>query len=82
MDRYNYDAGWPIFNTPPETQEQTLVKLDYTINENHRVEYIYQDTQDINYREYDRPASNYVFSAHYYVYPIDRQKILSLILVI
>ena len=74
MDRYNYDAGWPIFNTPPETQEQTLVKLDYTINENHRVEYIYQDTQDINYREYDRPASNYVFSAHYYVYPIDRQK--------
>ena len=43
MQRYNYDAGWPIFNTPPETQEQTLVKLDYTINENHRVEYIYQD---------------------------------------
>ena len=38
MQRYNYDAGWPIFNAPPESQEQTLVKLDYSINDNHRVE--------------------------------------------
>ena len=74
MQRYNYDAGWPIFNAPPESQEQTLVKLDYSINDNHRVEYIYQDTQDINIREYDRPNLNYVFSSHYYVYPIDREK--------
>ena len=72
--RYNYDAGWPIFNTPPETQEQTLIKLDYNINDNHRVEYVYQETQDINIREYDRPNTNYVFSSHYYVYPIDREK--------
>ena len=50
------------------------MKLDYSINDNHRVEYIYQDTQDINIREYDRPNLNYVFSSHYYVYPIDREK--------
>ena len=74
MQRYNYDAGWPIFNAPPESQEQTLLKLDYAINDNHRVEYIYQETQDINIREYDRPNLNYVFSSHYYVYPIDREK--------
>ena len=74
MQRYNYDAGWPIFNAPPESQEQTLVKLDYNVNDNHRLEFIYQDTQDINIREYDRPNLNYVFSSHYYVYPIDRQK--------
>ena len=72
--RYNYDAGWPIFNAPPESQEQTLIKLDYNINDNHRVEYVYQETQDINIREYDRPNQNYVFSSHYYVYPIDREK--------
>ena len=72
--RYGYDAGWPIFNAPPESQEQTLVKLDYNINDNHRVEYVYQETQDLNVREYDRPASNYVFSSHYYFYPIDREK--------
>ena len=74
MQRYNYDAGWPIFNAPPESQEQTLLKLDYAINDNHRIEYIYQETQDINIREYDRPNLNYVFSSHYYVYPIDREK--------
>ncbi len=74
LSRYNYDSGWPIFNAPPETQEQTLIKLDYSINDNHRVEYIYQETQDINIREYDRPNLNYVFSSHYYVYPIDREK--------
>ena len=72
--RYNYDAGWPIFNAPPESQEQPLIKLDYNINDNHRVEYVYQETQDINIREYDRPNQNYVFSSHYYVYPIDREK--------
>ena len=72
--RYGYDAGWPIFNAPPESQEQTLVKLDYNINDNHRVEYVYQETQDLNVREYDRPQSNYVFSSHYYFYPIDREK--------
>ena len=74
MQRYNYDAGWPIFNAPPETQEQTLLKLDYSINDSHRVEYIYQETQDVNIREYDFPQFNYVFSSHYYVYPIDREK--------
>ena len=74
LSRYNYDSGWPIFDAPPESQEQTLVKLDYNINDNHRLEFIYQDTQDINIREYDRPERNYVFSSHYYVYPIDRQK--------
>ena len=74
LQRYNYDSGWPIFNAPPETQEQTLLKLDYSINDNHRVEYIYQETQDVNIREYDFPSSNYVFSSHYYVYPIDREK--------
>ena len=74
LQRYNYDAGWPIFNAPPETQEQTLLKLDYAINDDHRVEYIYQETQDVNIRDYDGPSSNYVFSSHYYVYPIDREK--------
>ena len=74
LQRYNYDAGWPIFNAPPETQEQTLLKLDYAINDDHRVEYIYQETQDVNIRDYDFPSSNYVFSSHYYVYPIDREK--------
>ena len=41
MQRYNYDAGWPIFNAPPESQEQTLLKLDYAINDNHRVCLLY-----------------------------------------
>ena len=50
QQRYNYDSGWPIFNAPPESQEQTLLKVDYAINDNHRVEYIYQETQDINIR--------------------------------
>ena len=77
--RYNYSArgvarNWPIFDMPPETAESLIVKLDYNINENNRLEFMYQDTQENQLSPYDRPSQNYVFAAHYYDIPIDRQK--------
>lgn len=79
IDRYNYSArgverNWPIFGLPPETQESTILKIDYNINENNRLEFAYQDTQESQTFDYDRPGSNYVFAAHYYEAPIDRQR--------
>ena len=74
MSRYNYDTGGLDFSLPAETYEDTLIKLDYTLNENHRFEYTYQETADLNIRDYDRPNSNYVYQPHYYKYPIDREK--------
>lgn len=79
VSRYNYGArgierNWPIFALPPETQESTILKLDYNINENNRLEFAYQDTLESQIFDYDRPSSNYVFAAHYYEAPIDRQR--------
>ncbi len=75
MSRYSYDTGGLGFNLPAETYEDTLIKLDYTLNENNRFEYTYQETADLNIRSgIGRDSTNYNFQASYYQYPIDREK--------
>ena len=68
---YNYDPGTTSFLPPPEMADKELVKLDWYINDNHRVEYVYSFSEDNTVRPYNYDIR---FSSHYYNYPAKTEK--------
>src|SRR6056300_751993 len=68
---YNYDPGSTTFALPPEMADTELLKLDWYINDNHRLEYVYSCSDDNAVNPYGRDI---VFSSHYYNYPAITEK--------
>ena len=68
---YNYDPGSTTFALPPEMADKELLKLDWYINDNHRLEYVYSFSDDNAVNPYGRDI---VFSSHYYNYPATTEK--------
>jgi hypothetical protein len=68
---YNYNPGSTSFLPPPEMADKELIKLDWYINDNHRLEYVYSFSEDntVKPRNYDIR-----FSSHYYNYPATTEK--------
>lgn len=68
---YGYDPGSTSFTLPPEMADKELLKLDWYINDNHRLEYVYSFSDDNAVNKYDYDI---VFSSHYYNYPATTEK--------
>ena len=51
--------------------EKELIKLDWYINDNHRLEYVYSFSEDNTVRPYNYDIR---FSSHYYNYPAMTEK--------
>ena len=68
---YNYDPGSTTFALPPEMADKELLQLDWYINDNHRLEYVYSFSDDNAVNPYGRDI---VFSSHYYNYPATTEK--------
>lgn len=47
--RYGYDTGSFVNNAPPVNDEKYLAKIDWNINENHRLALTYQETQGTSF---------------------------------
>ena len=71
IDLYGYDPGTTSFLPPPEMADKELLKLDWYINDNHRVEYVYSFSEDNTVRPYNYDIR---FSSHYYNYPATTEK--------
>ena len=68
---YKYDPGTTSFLPPPEMADKELLKLDWYINDNHRLEYVYSYSEDNTVRPYNYDIR---FSSHYYNYPAMTEK--------
>ena len=68
---YNYDPGSTTFQAPPEMADKELLKLDWYINDNHRLEYVYSFSDDNAIRPYNYDIR---FSSHYYNFPATTEK--------
>ncbi|RUO32340.1 TonB-dependent receptor [Aliidiomarina soli] len=64
-DVYGYEVGQPIASSPVE-DEKLLVKLDWYINDEHRLAYTYNYNDGGNLRQSDGGSTQYSFSDHYY----------------
>lgn len=64
-DVYGYEVGSPIASSPVE-DEKLLIKLDWYINDAHRLAYTYNYNDGGNLRESDGSATQFSFSDHYY----------------
>ena len=64
-DVYGYEVGAPISSSPVE-DEKLLVKLDWYVNDTHRVAFTYNYNDGGSVRESDSASFNYEFSDHYY----------------
>ena len=73
LSTYGYTAGSYNSITYPTTQEQYIIKLNGSINEDHRAELVYQVTEDSFWSNYDR-ASQPVFSNNYYDIPPETER--------
>ena len=68
---YGYNPGTTSFLPPPELAKKELYKLDYYINDSHRLEYVYSYSEDNTIRPYNYDIR---FSSHYYNYPATTEK--------
>jgi len=68
---YGYNPGTTSLLPPPEMADKELVKLDWYINDNHRLEYVYSFSEDNTVRPYNYDIR---FSSHYYNYPATTEK--------
>ena len=68
---YNYNPGTTSFLPPPEMADKELIKLDWYINDNHRLEYVYSFSEDNTVKPYNYDIR---FSSHYYNYPATTEK--------
>jgi hypothetical protein len=68
---YGYNPGTTSFLPPPEMADKELLKLDWYINDNHRLEYVYSFSEDNTVRPYNYDIR---FSSHYYNYPATTEK--------
>ncbi|MDX1390876.1 MAG: carboxypeptidase regulatory-like domain-containing protein [Rheinheimera sp.] len=64
-DVYGYQVGSPITSSPVE-DEKLLVKLDWYVNDMHRVAFTYNYNDGGSVRESDTFSGAYEFSDHYY----------------
>ncbi|RUO29158.1 TonB-dependent receptor [Aliidiomarina sedimenti] len=64
-ERYGYQVGQPIASAPVE-DEKLLVKLDWYINDDHRLAYTYNYNDGGNVRRSDGDSDEYEFSDHFY----------------
>jgi hypothetical protein len=64
-DVYGYDPG-PVISSLPVEDEKLLLRLDYNINDSHRVAYTYMWNDGFNIAESDGDADEFEFSRHYY----------------
>jgi hypothetical protein len=71
QELYGYDPGTTSFLPPPEMADKELLKLDWYINDNHRLEYVYSFSEDNTVRPYNYDIR---FSSHYYNYPATTEK--------
>ena len=68
---YGYDPGSTSFLPPAEMADKELLKLDWYINDSHRLEYVYSYSEDNTVRPYNYDIR---FSSHYYNYPATTEK--------
>ena len=68
---YGYDPGSTSFLPPPEMADKELLKLDWYVNDSHRLEYVYSFSEDNTVRPYNYDIR---FSSHYYNYPATTEK--------
>ena len=68
---YGYNPGTTSFLPPPEMADKELIKLDWYVNDNHRLEYVYSFSEDNTVRPYNYDIR---FSSHYYNYPATTEK--------
>ena len=68
---YGYNPGTTSFLPPPEMADKELMKLDWYINDRHRLEYVYSFSEDNTVKPYNYDVR---FSSHYYNYPATTEK--------
>lgn len=64
-DVYGYEVG-PIVSSLPVKDEKFLAKIDWDINENHRLALVYNYNDGFEIRESDGDNDEFEFSDHYY----------------
>ncbi len=62
---YGYDPG-EVVRTLPVDDEKILLKLDYNLNDDHRLAYTYMYNDGFNIAESDGDNNEFEFSKHYY----------------
>ena len=62
---YGYDTGDVVGSLPVE-DEKFLARIDYDVNENHRIAYTYMWNDGFNIAESDGDSNEFEFSNHYY----------------
>ena len=65
QEKYNYNAGTMPGSMPVE-DEKILVKLDWTINDNHRANFIYNYNDAFTISQSDTGSSRLSLDSHYY----------------
>lgn len=65
QDQYGYTVG-PILNSGDEEEEKVLLKLDWTINTDHRASFTYQNTDGNSVSTTDSSSNGYAFTDHFY----------------
>ncbi len=64
-DKYNYDPGTMVPSIPVE-DEKLLVKLDWNINENHRLNFVYNYNDGFEIGQSDEGSTRLSLSNHFY----------------
>lgn len=64
-DKYNYDPGTMVPSIPVE-DEKILVKLDWNINENHRMNFVYNYNDGFEIGQSDESSNRLSLSNHFY----------------
>lgn len=64
-DKYNYDPGTMVPSIPVD-DEKLLVKLDWNINENHRLNFVYNYNDGFEIGQSDEGSSRLSLSNHFY----------------
>ena len=64
-DKYNYDPGTMVSSIPVD-DEKLLIKLDWNINEDHRVNFVYNYNDGFEIGQSDESSSKLSLSNHFY----------------
>ena len=64
-DKYNYDPGTMVPSIPVD-DEKILVKLDWNINDNHRLNFVYNYNDGFEIGQSDEGSSRLSLSNHFY----------------
>lgn len=64
-NKYGYQVN-PLATQAPNVEEKMLAKLDWAINDEHRVFFTFQDTQGDTISTTNSSANNFAFNDHFY----------------